>query len=413
MFVREGEMRGDDNLGIRPSRFHYARLKVFYRLLELPVRRLFSILIRIRIEGLEHVPQTGPVLIVANHVGFLDPLVISIAAGRPVQFLATPTMFHKPVLGLVARFFGVIPKKKFHPDFPAIKRLLTWAGMGSAVGIFPEGQRSWDARNLEIVPGIGKLVRRLEAPVVAMRMYNADRISPRWAKKQRRGHVLVHIDEPIRFERTTPPKVVEEEIGRRIWVDPMDCPRAPAYGKDLALGIGNVLFLCPACYAAESLVERRDRVTCRECRTTWLVGSDNSLQRLDTRSRFPLIAAIDRIRTFLDQRNWIFDEDRFRNDGVALESRSMTLLDISGKYPKEIGRGRLQLTKHGLRLAGSTPWALALRDLLVATVDITTDLQFRTRTGLFAAVLEEESVVKWEWSVNHWLARARAADRIS
>ena len=395
--------------GIEPSRFHLLRLAVLYRIASQIVRRLFSPLIRIEVKGQERIPKRGPVLFLANHVGFLDPFVVSLAAGRPVQFLATPTVFRKPILGFIARFFGVVPKKKFHPDLPAIFKLIEWSELGSAVGIFPEGQRSWDARNLEIVPGIGKLVRLLNAPVVTMRMYNADRISPRWAEKQRRGHVLVHIDEPVRFPRKMKPGLIEDEIRKKIWVDPMDCPRAPAYGRDLALGIGNVLFLCPNCYAAESLIESENRVTCRECDTTWEVSSDNSLRRIDVERSYPITSAIDRIRDFLDRNGWIVDQDRFQQEGVALESKRMTLFDLSGTRPRQIGTGRLQLTKNGLRLNGNAKWSLSLKEILVATVDITTDLQFRSEHGLFAAVLRKESVVKWEWFVNHWLERVRSA----
>ena len=396
------------SVGIEPSRFHVLRLAVIYRTLSPLVKRLFSPFIRIEVKGQEKIPRRGPVLFLANHVGFLDPMVVSLAAGRMVQFLATPTVFGKPILGFVARFFGVIPKKKFHPDLPAIFKLIEWSDLGSAVGIFPEGQRSWDARNVEIVPGIGKLVRLLNAPVITMRMYNADRLSPRWATKQRRGHVLVHIDDPVRFPKKMKPALIEDEIRKKIWVDPMDCPRAPAYGRDLALGIGNVLFLCPNCYAAESLTERRNRVTCRECEMSWEVSSDNTLRRIDVERSYPITNAIDRIRDFLDRKGWIFDEERFQSEGVALESKRMTLFDLSGSRPRQIGTGRLQLTKNGLRLNGNVPWSLSLKEILVATVDITTDLQFRSEHGLFAAVLNKESVVKWEWFVNHWLKRIQS-----
>jgi hypothetical protein len=148
-------------------------------------------------------------------------------------------------------------------------------------------------------------------------------------------------------------------------------------------------------------------VSCRSCRTTWLVRADNTLERIDTERRFTLISAVDRIRTFLDGKGWIDDEERFRREGIALESKLMRLLDISGSRPREIGRGRLQLTRHGLRLNGTSPWSLSLKDLLVATVDLSADLQFRSRQGLFSAVLDQESVVKWEWFVNHWLTRTR------
>ncbi len=386
------------------------RLSVLYRLLVKVVRRLFSLFLRIDvISGSERVPKRGPVLILANHVGFLDPFVVSIAAGRPVQFLATPTVFRKPILGLVARFFGVIPKSKFSADIPAIFKLLEWAQLGSAVGIFPEGQRSWDARNLEIVPGIGKLVRMLDAPVVSMRMYNGDRISPRWARKQRKGHVLVEIDEPVRFSRRTDPTLIENAIREKILVDPMRSPKAPAYGSDLALGIGTLLFLCPECYATESLIERGNRVMCTECDAAWEVTSANTLKVIATGRTYPIINALDKIRTFLDRRGWVVNEERFREHGIALESKDMTLLDMNGTRPKKIGTGRLQLTKDGLRLNGTRPWFLSLADILVATVDITTDLQFRSKNGLFGANLRKESVLKWELFVNHWRSRIRGA----
>ena len=394
--------------GIEPSRFHLFRLRVFFDLFQAVVRRLFSPFIRITVVGKEHVPRKGPILVLANHVGFLDPFVLPIAFGRPIQFLATPTVFRRPLLAIVAMFFGVVPKKKFHPDLPAIFKLIEWAELGSAVGIFPEGQRTWDSRTLQVVPGIGKLIRMLDAPVITARIYNADRQSPRWAVRQRRGRIIVHIDPPRRFTRKTKPAAIEEEIFQGIRVDPETSPRGPVYGRGLALGIGRVLFMCPSCFASESLTENGNQITCANCNESWVVGSDNILTLIRNRRRYPLLSAIDQIRDYLDKHGWIIDTDRFVRDGIALESRMVRLLDISGRRPKEVGFGNLQLTRDGLRLVGSSRWFLALSEILVATVDLATDLQFRSNNGLFSAVMPRESVVKWEWFVNHWLKVMKA-----
>ena len=395
---------------MQPSRWRLIRLNVAFHIIRNVLKLLFSTFIRIDIHGAEHIPKRGPILVLSNHVGFFDPFVICMATGRMVQFLATPTMFTKPLLGPIAKFFGVVPKRKFYADLNAITRLIEWARLGSSVGLFPEGQRSWDGRTLEIVPGIGKLVRLIDAPVVTLRMYNMDRLSPRWAIKQRKGHVIVKIDAPIRFEKSSNPAAIETEIQKRISVIPNESPPALVYGNNLALGIRNVLFLCPNCFSVESLRERHNDVYCDHCQAGWHVRANNVLTKIGTGETTPLLTMFDTILSCIKSCGWIVDGPRYELDGVVLESDDMQLLDISGRRPREIGRGRLQLTENNLQLAGDTSWRLSLTDLMVATVDLSTDLQFRSRYSLFAAVLRNESVVKWEIFVNYWQKSARQLD---
>ena len=68
----------------------------------------------LEITGADRIPQTGPVLICANHPNsLLDPVLLGIAAGRPVQFLAKAPLFDLPLLGMI--FFS-IPVQRFQPD---------------------------------------------------------------------------------------------------------------------------------------------------------------------------------------------------------------------------------------------------------------------------------------------------------
>jgi 1-acyl-sn-glycerol-3-phosphate acyltransferase len=374
---------------------------------------IFSPLLRLEVEGRENVPRKGKLLVLSNHVGFLDPFVVCMATQRMVQFMATPTLFTRPILGPICKFFGVVPKRKFYADLSAIIKLIEWTRFGSPMGLYPEGQRTWDGHTLDIVPGIGKLVRIINAPVVILRMYNLDRLSPRWAVRQRRGHVVVKIDKPIKFDRKTPPAEIEKEIQKRIHVDPLDSPPALTYGKDRALGIRNVLFLCPHCYAFETLIESGNTVRCGQCSSEWIVGADNVLRSTGSDGSVPLVTALDQIREYMRERDYIVDRNRFDLDGVALESKDIQLFDIAGKQQREIGSGHLHLTKQGLRLEGTGVWEIAWKDLLVATVDLSTDLQFRSNKGLFRAVLTGESVVKWEWFTNYWMKKMRDQSKSS
>ena len=394
--------------GIRPSRFHYQRIRVFYQMFRPVVKKLFSPIVRISVEGREHIPRRGPILVLANHVGFFDPFVLNIALGRPIHFMATHTVFQKKLLSLVAYFFGVVPKMKFLPDIRSIFKLMDWSALGAAIGLFPEGKRSWDGRANDILPGIGKLVKLLRIPVVTIRIVNADRLSPRWALKQRRGRITVSIDPPRYLHHTSDPKEIEAEIGSATMVDIAHCRRDPVYGRNFALGITNVLFLCPACFSMESLSETGDLVRCTACNKGWRVGHDNYLTATDSNSRIPLFKAIDSINQALGRRGWVGDIERFRSDGVLLESRELRPYETNGTRRHELGVGKLLLTRDSLSFIGTVARRIPLLEIQAATVDIVHEFQFRTESSLFEVTMADESVVKWDVFVNHWMTIAQS-----
>lgn len=86
------------------------------------------------------VPRTGPVVLVANHSGFLDgPLVFS-STPRPVSFLVKQETFHGP-LGTLLRGVGQIPVDRGVGDRAALGAASAVLARGGAVGVFPEGTR--------------------------------------------------------------------------------------------------------------------------------------------------------------------------------------------------------------------------------------------------------------------------------
>ena len=95
---------------------------------------------RLTVKGANLVPRTGPVILVANHTGFLDgPFVFTISP-RPVHFLVKQETF-SGLFGLVLHGVGQIPVDRTVGDRTALGRARAVLGAGGVVGLFPEGTR--------------------------------------------------------------------------------------------------------------------------------------------------------------------------------------------------------------------------------------------------------------------------------
>jgi 1-acyl-sn-glycerol-3-phosphate acyltransferase len=94
----------------------------------------------LEVHGAERLPRTGPVVIAANHVGWLDGPLLAICAPRPVHALTKEEMFDGP-LGKFLVATGQIPLDRFHVDVEAIRIAIRSLHEGMVIGVFPEGRR--------------------------------------------------------------------------------------------------------------------------------------------------------------------------------------------------------------------------------------------------------------------------------
>ena len=110
------------------------------RTLRASVAKLVLALYRTRFIGAHHVPATGA-LIAANHVSYLDPVLLWCGATRPIHFMAKADLWTVPVVGWVLPRLWAIPVRRGEPDRSAISNATTLLQEGELVGIFPEGTR--------------------------------------------------------------------------------------------------------------------------------------------------------------------------------------------------------------------------------------------------------------------------------
>ena len=149
---------------------------------------LISTLYRIRVEGLDKIPDEGPCIVAANHVSFIDALIIGGTVRRPVRFVMYYKIFQIPVLNWIFRTAGAIPiaGSKEDPELmqKAFDRIEEYLKAGEVVGIFPEGGLTPDGTIQPFRPGIDKILARSPVPVVPVALRNLWRSmwSRRWMK---------------------------------------------------------------------------------------------------------------------------------------------------------------------------------------------------------------------------------------
>jgi 1-acyl-sn-glycerol-3-phosphate acyltransferase len=177
------------------------RSKLARRFVRWLVRRFYP---RIEVSGAERIGQTGPVLFCANHANSLmDPVLIGLAARRPVRFMAKAPLFDVPVLGPLMHALGMVPAFRGSDDVRQVRRNLESLDVaadvlkaGGAMGIFPEG-KSHDAAHVEMVrSGAARIaVQAAEGGAVGVQVVP---LGINYEHKERfRSAVWVNVGEPI------------------------------------------------------------------------------------------------------------------------------------------------------------------------------------------------------------------------
>jgi len=133
---------------------------------------LVHFIYRLKTRGTEHIPTQGPALLICNHVGFADALVISAGCPRPVRFIMEASIFRIPVLSAIFRGMKAIPVAQAKEDAEVYERAFQIVAQelrdGQLVCIFPEGRLTSDGEIGEFRAGMMRILKETPVPVVPM-----------------------------------------------------------------------------------------------------------------------------------------------------------------------------------------------------------------------------------------------------
>lgn len=145
--------------------------------------------VRFDIEGVEAIPQDGPVILVGNHRSYFDPLAIGFTiarVGRPLRFLGKKEVFDAPVVGQIATAMGGIRVDRGTGSDEPLRAAADALEAGEAVAIMPQGTiprgRAFYEPELKGRWGAAKLAKMTGAPVVPLGLWGTEAVWPRNAR---------------------------------------------------------------------------------------------------------------------------------------------------------------------------------------------------------------------------------------
>ena len=169
---------------------------------------LLHLIGRPKVEGLEHLPSSGPVILASNHLAVMDSFFLPLVVRRRITFLAKSEYFTGTGLkGWFTRWFftaaGQVPIDRSNADtaqaaLDTAERVL---GQGKLLGMYPEGTRSPDGRLYKGKTGLGRLALQTGVPVIPVAMIGTDVVNPPGTSMLRFGRVTVRFGEPMDFSR--------------------------------------------------------------------------------------------------------------------------------------------------------------------------------------------------------------------
>jgi len=164
-----------------------------YRAVNFTIKGLTEILCRVDNEPLTRVPFRGPLIMVGNHINFLDiPVLYTHLQPRPITGFIKAETWNNHALGLLFNMWGAIPLRRGEADMNAMRQALHALEAGEILALSPEGTRSGDGCLRRGHPGVVSLALRSGAPILPLVFYGSENFKINLTKLQRTDfHIVV------------------------------------------------------------------------------------------------------------------------------------------------------------------------------------------------------------------------------
>jgi acyl-[acyl-carrier-protein]-phospholipid O-acyltransferase/long-chain-fatty-acid--[acyl-carrier-protein] ligase len=128
---------------------------------------LFGWRYRLRVSGIENLPKHGPVLLLGNHISYIDFALIQWGTPRTIRFVVHDDYYRKPVFNWILRAVGAV---SIRPENSrnAMQSIVSLLNDDCVVGIFPEGHVSTTGELSDLKRGFEKILSESKDNVVVV-----------------------------------------------------------------------------------------------------------------------------------------------------------------------------------------------------------------------------------------------------
>lgn len=165
---------------------------------------LFSAsLMKIKVSGLENIPDGTNVIFTPNHQSYLDIFILLKYLPRPFRFIVMRKLFKIPFIGhhIAQSGFLSLDRKDRKKSIHTIHLIIDLLRKNESFVIFPEGKLTKDGSIGEFGRGTSIIIQRSRSPVVPIAIDGTFGVLPKGAWKLRPAEVRVRIGEPVYFEK--------------------------------------------------------------------------------------------------------------------------------------------------------------------------------------------------------------------
>lgn len=128
-------------------------------------RLLLSLLTDVEINGLENLPDSGPMILAGNHAAVLEAVMMAAYSPGMVEFIGTGDIPLDPNYAFIVKAYDLIPINRGNIDRQGLKLGLNILEQGGILGIFPEGG-TWDPAQMQAQIGVAWLSYQAQAPII-------------------------------------------------------------------------------------------------------------------------------------------------------------------------------------------------------------------------------------------------------
>ncbi|HOO36851.1 MAG TPA: lysophospholipid acyltransferase family protein [Deltaproteobacteria bacterium] len=209
-----GKQKGHPYLHVPVKRWYRSDYSPLLDLLRPIVKPLIRSVFSVDIQGLDNIPEHGSAVLLSNHTSFLDSIILGVFPRRNIWFMAKNSQYKGAFLTWALRHLRSFPVRRYTIDAQAVRNAIRIVQQGHILGIFPEGERTWDNTLLPFKHGTIRLILALGRPVIPVGISGAYELMPRWTSSIKRVPVKIRIGEPVQFDHIPPQQQTRVDLNR-------------------------------------------------------------------------------------------------------------------------------------------------------------------------------------------------------